>query len=77
MLQTLSTMSTLPWVFIGDYNDLLSQSEKRGLRSHPTWMIMGFRSAVENSGLIDIGVRHVKFFLDHHVRIQNIIIKRI
>ena len=39
----------------------MSQSEKRGRRSHPDWLIIGFRKAVEVSGLIDLG-SHGHFF---------------
>ena len=35
MLIQLSQISMLPWVCIGDFNDLLDQSEKRGTQCHP------------------------------------------
>lgn len=35
LLRTLSGQSTLPWAIMGDFNDLLSQSEKRGRHPHP------------------------------------------
>ena len=56
LLQSLATISTLPWCCIGDYNDLLTKAEKRGRRSHPEWLIKGFREATEASELIDIGM---------------------
>ena len=61
LLQSLATISTLPWCCIGDYNDLLTQAEKRGRRSHPEWLIKGFREATEASGLIDIGMEGFQF----------------
>ena len=60
-MQSLAIISTLPWCCIGDYNDLLTQAEKRGRRSHPEWLIKGFREATESSGLIDIGMEGFQF----------------
>jgi hypothetical protein len=35
LLRELRDMSTLPWCVIGDFNDLLSQEDKKGLLPHP------------------------------------------
>jgi endonuclease/exonuclease/phosphatase family metal-dependent hydrolase len=35
LLRELRDMSDLPWCVIGDFNDLLSQEDKRGLNPHP------------------------------------------
>ena len=35
LLQVLATSSSLPWVFIGDFNDILTATKKRGRRDHP------------------------------------------
>jgi hypothetical protein len=39
---------------MGDFNDLLSNEEKRSRVDHPPWRIRGFREAVQHSGLIDL-----------------------
>ncbi|XP_073124282.1 uncharacterized protein [Henckelia pumila] len=57
MLQMLSQRSALPWCCTGDFNDLISQSEKRGRILHPTNLINGFREAVVDSGLVDLGMK--------------------
>ena len=57
MLRNLSQSSSLPWCCIGDYNDLLLQIEKRGRLCHPDGLLQGFREAVEDSGLQDLGMR--------------------
>jgi hypothetical protein len=54
LLRTLRDMSNLPWCIIGDFNDLLSQEDKRGIHSHPNWLCNGFRSAVSDCDLSDI-----------------------
>ncbi|XP_019183730.1 PREDICTED: uncharacterized protein LOC109178648 [Ipomoea nil] len=50
-LRTLSGRSNLPWVVIGDFNDLLYQNEKRGGNLHPNSLLRGFGEAIEDCGL--------------------------
>lgn len=40
---------------IGDYNDLMFDSEKRGGRNHPQALLQGFSDTVANCGLMDLG----------------------
>ncbi|XP_058760344.1 uncharacterized protein LOC131633667 [Vicia villosa] len=47
-------MSNLPWCIIGDFNDLLSQADKRGLHPHPNWLCSGFQDVVAECNLTDI-----------------------
>lgn len=47
----LAEQSDLPWVLMGDFNDILSEGDKRGRHSHPGWMLRGFREVVESCGL--------------------------
>jgi hypothetical protein len=47
-------MSDLPWCIIGDFNDLLSQEDKKGTHPHPNWLCNGFRNAVSDCDLTDI-----------------------
>lgn len=49
----LASRSDLPWLLMGDFNDILHQEEKRGTHLHPESLIRGFRRAVESSGLSD------------------------
>ncbi|VFQ90108.1 unnamed protein product [Cuscuta campestris] len=51
LLRDLSSSSSLPWVVIGDFNDLLFQHEKRGPSPHPDCLLQGFGDALENCGL--------------------------
>ena len=61
LLKNLSRRSDLPWCCIGDFNDLLTQSEKRGQLMHPYYLIQGFREAVEFCGLRDMGMEGYPF----------------
>ncbi|XP_019167877.1 PREDICTED: uncharacterized protein LOC109163583 [Ipomoea nil] len=54
MLRNLAAQSTMPWVVMGDYNDLMHQTEKRGRAPHPPWCINGFCDAVADCGLQDL-----------------------
>lgn len=53
LLHTLASQSSLPWVCIGDFNDLLSSNDKRGRVEHPQWLVRGFRDAVSDCHLAD------------------------
>ena len=46
---------------LGDFNDLLVANEKRGRRGHPNWLFQGFKSAITDSGLIDLGMEGYQF----------------
>ncbi|MCH80000.1 hypothetical protein A2U01_0000762, partial [Trifolium medium] len=54
LLRELRDMSESPWCIIGDFNDLLSQEDKRGNHPHPNWLCNGFRNAVSDCDLTDI-----------------------
>ena len=55
LLRMLAASSNLLWCCIGDFNDILHQSEKSGLRKQPEWLIKGFHSAIVDAELMDMG----------------------
>ena len=61
LLKNLSVKFELPWYCIGDYNDLLTQSEKKGNLMHPNYLIQGFREVVEYCDLLDLGMEGYPF----------------
>jgi hypothetical protein len=61
LLRELRDMSDLPWCVIGDFNDLLSQEDKRGNHPHPNWLCNGFRTAVSDCDLTDIHLEGYPF----------------
>ncbi|GAU39328.1 hypothetical protein TSUD_60790 [Trifolium subterraneum] len=54
-------MSSIPWCINGDFNDLLSQSDKKGTHPHPNGLFMGFRQAVSDCDLTDIPIEGHQF----------------
>jgi exonuclease III len=61
LLRELRDMSDLPWCIIGDFNDLLSQEDKRGNHPHPNWLCSSFRNAVSDCDLTDIHLEGYPF----------------
>ncbi|XP_019178278.1 PREDICTED: uncharacterized protein LOC109173495 [Ipomoea nil] len=61
LLKSLIEKSLLPWVVIGDFNDLLFQHEKRGTNPHPDNFLRGFSEAVDECGLHQLPMRGYQF----------------
>ncbi|CAN0830960.1 hypothetical protein LINGRAHAP2_LOCUS1581 [Linum grandiflorum] len=61
LLKVLSNRDNGPWCIIGDFNDILSDTEKRGRSEHPSSLIRGFQEAVEECSLIDIPLQGYPF----------------
>ncbi|XP_031112052.1 uncharacterized protein LOC116016024 [Ipomoea triloba] len=73
MLRSLAAQSSLPWVTMGDYNDLLHQFDKRGRLPHPDWLLTGFRETVEDCGLHEFLFEGHKFTWEHSRGIENMV----
>ncbi|GAU38527.1 hypothetical protein TSUD_148090 [Trifolium subterraneum] len=56
LLRDLGNMSSIPWCIIGDFNELLSQADKKGIHPQTNGLCMGFRQAVSDCDLIDIPI---------------------
>ncbi|KAK1380464.1 Endonuclease/exonuclease/phosphatase family protein [Heracleum sosnowskyi] len=56
LIRTLANGNSLPWVLIGDMNNVLSREDKRGGRLYPQWLIQGFKDVVEDCALIDMNL---------------------
>ncbi|XP_019166969.1 PREDICTED: uncharacterized protein LOC109162741 [Ipomoea nil] len=54
LIRSLASRSDLPWVIIGDFNDLLYQYEKRGGNPHPDSLLRGFGETIEECGLTQL-----------------------
>lgn len=60
-LKHLASLSSLPWVVMGDFNDILAQEEKKGGKPQPNWLIQGFTDAVISSGPRDLHFEGCQF----------------
>lgn len=60
-MRHLHSRMLMPWLCIGDYNEILSSDEKQGRveKAFPT--ILAFRNALAHYGLFDLGYQGNKF----------------
>ncbi|XP_019186418.1 PREDICTED: uncharacterized protein LOC109181118 [Ipomoea nil] len=56
LLRHLKNKSPLPWLVVGDFNDIAGLSEKRGSHSHPEALIEGFNDTLNDCRLNDLGM---------------------
>ena len=54
-LQNLALHVSLPWVLLGDFNDMISDEEKLGGLPVNRTRMSAFRNCMDNCGLIDLG----------------------
>ena len=54
-LQNLATVVSLPWVLLGDFNDMLSNDEKMGGLPVNRYRVTVFRNCMDRCGLMDLG----------------------
>lgn len=54
LIRRISEASNLPWCLIGDINNVLSRSDKRGGRPYPQWLISGFQEVCDVCNLRDM-----------------------
>jgi hypothetical protein len=54
LLKYLKEISPLPWVCMGDFNEILSGDEKAGVNQRPQWQMEDFREAIQACELYDL-----------------------
>ncbi|XP_074271491.1 uncharacterized protein LOC141595426 [Silene latifolia] len=64
LLRELGTQSMVPWVCIGDFNEILFATEMKG-GSRPQWQMNNFREAVEDCGLRDVDFEGYAYTYDN------------
>lgn len=55
MLRMLSSKPKLPWCCVGDFNELLEVSDKRGGAPRPHAQMQSFREVLDHYGFVDLG----------------------
>jgi hypothetical protein len=55
ILRHLNTLSPSAWLCVGDFNEILCDSEKFGAAARPRWQMTNFRDMVDSCHLLDLG----------------------
>ncbi|KAL9672994.1 hypothetical protein QQ045_029247 [Rhodiola kirilowii] len=61
LLRKLRTVSKLPWMVIGDFNEVVGDNEVLGGRPRQLWKMSNFREVLEDCGLSDLGFKGYPF----------------
>ncbi|KAL8155863.1 hypothetical protein AgCh_001059 [Apium graveolens] len=54
LMRILKDRSNLPWVLMGDFNNVTSQADKRGGLAYPNRLVEGFQSAISDCNMFEI-----------------------
>lgn len=65
MLRFLRNQSDLPWLCVGDFNEILHEDEQMGGNDREEWCMEGFREAVEYCGFPDLGFKGLLYTWDN------------
>ena len=61
LLRQISRRFDLPWVCVGDFNEIVSNAENSGGMDRPKWQIRDFREVVDECYLQDLGFKGCHF----------------
>ena len=61
MLHMLNSKPHLPWLCMGDYNEILFTKEKHGGRVRPHEQMQAFRDVLDTYGFVDLGFTGLDF----------------
>ncbi|XP_074346816.1 uncharacterized protein LOC141685620 [Apium graveolens] len=54
LLRCLAVKSSLPWFVFGDFNDMISEKDKKGNHKHPQAFLNGFKEVLDEIQLIEL-----------------------
>ncbi|XP_074360471.1 uncharacterized protein LOC141700659 [Apium graveolens] len=61
LLKSIANRSVLPWVVVGDFNDMISMNDKKGTHAHPPALLDGFKQTIEDYRLIELDLMGGKY----------------
>ena len=53
-IMSLKNLGSLPWLCVGDFNEITQQAEKQGGRSWPHHQMQAFRDILDKCGFMDL-----------------------
>ena len=56
-MKNISTLNALPWLYLGDFNEVLRPTEPKGTGTRSNARIQAFRDATDVCMLLDIGYK--------------------
>ncbi|KAL0458691.1 UNVERIFIED_CONTAM: hypothetical protein Slati_0496300 [Sesamum latifolium] len=65
------------WLIAGNFNEILSDSEKQGGRQRPVWQVRRFREALGSNDLYDLGYKETPFTWCNQHPAPNTIFERL
>ncbi|KAM6580301.1 hypothetical protein CsatA_004075 [Cannabis sativa] len=71
LLRTMATESNLPWCIIGDFNNILSNEDKKGGRPYPSSLLWGFQATIQDCNLIDLELKGYPYTWERSIGTAN------
>ncbi|XP_074304103.1 uncharacterized protein LOC141638656 [Silene latifolia] len=71
LMKDIKSLSSLPWVMIGDFNQILFEHEKKGGAPREQALMDEFREAVDECELLDVGFSDVPTITLHHLEFDK------
>jgi hypothetical protein len=65
LMHFLRSVSDMPWLCMGDFNEVLAQDEHFGRHEREDWQMAGFREAVEYCDFTDLGYSGLPYTWDN------------
>ena len=62
LLRQLNSQNSLPWLCLGDFNEILREEEKKGGNNRGHAQMQLFRDVIDECGFIDMGFKGYLFF---------------
>lgn len=77
LIKRLASLSSVLWLFFGDFNEILHLSEKRGGNARDINMISEFRDSIQECSLADLGCTGRLFTWSNQIYRPNFIEERL
>ena len=76
-MRHLVSLSSGPWLCLGDFNELLHDSEKQGGNQRAISLMQAFREAIDDCSLRDMGVSGPWFTWYKHMGNGDVVLERL